>query len=81
MARLRRRSARICWRLTRRSRQNKKAEQTIANAAHVPPKRLKDHHTSRSPGATQESIASTAISVTLAQNTIVIKPSGRIGGE
>src|SRR5215217_1580255 len=80
MSRLSRRVARICWRLTRRSRQNKKAEVTIANAAHVLPKRLKDH-TSRSAGTTVESITSTAISVTLAQNTFVITPSRRIVGE
>src|SRR5215213_5596646 len=77
MLRFSRRAARIRWRLALSSCQNKNAEETIANAAHVPPKRLKDH-TSRSPGATKESSAATVMSAALAQNRTVATPTTRL---
>jgi hypothetical protein len=62
--------------LARSSCQNKNAEETIADAAHVPPKRLKDH-SSRTPGADQEGITNTVMSAPLAHNRTVTTPSIR----
>src|SRR5215203_6595741 len=43
MWRFSRRLAHFCWRSALSSCQNKNAEEIVAYAAHVPPKRLKDH--------------------------------------